>query len=80
MFNSRSRHCEFEPHQGYFVVSLSKTFYALLSTGSTKEDLSQHDCKIVDLDRKNKKKLIAVVSGSDWLTDFIVGLCVFTLQ
>ena len=29
-----SRHC---------VVSMNKTLYALLSTGSTQEDLSRHD-------------------------------------
>ena len=37
------------------VVSLSKTLYPLLNTGSTQEDrkLSRHDCKIVDLDVKH---------------------------
>ena len=29
--------------QGVSVVSLSKTHYPLLSTGSSQEDLSQHD-------------------------------------
>ena len=29
---------EFETHQRYCVVSLSKTLYPLLSTGSTQED------------------------------------------
>ena len=33
--------CWFEPHLSHCVVSL--TFYPLLNTGSTQEDLSQHD-------------------------------------
>ena len=32
-----------EPHGGTIVVSLSKTLYPLLSTGSTEEDQSRHD-------------------------------------
>ena len=32
--------CGFEPHRGHSVVSLSKTHYSLLNTGSTEEDLS----------------------------------------
>ena len=31
---------------------LSKTFYPLLSTGSTQEDPCRHDCKIVECDVK----------------------------
>ena len=38
---------------GHCVVSLSKTLYPFHSTGSTQDDLSQHDCKIVDWDVKN---------------------------
>ena len=36
--------CWFEPHglQSHCVVSLSKTLYLLLITGSTQEDPSQH--------------------------------------
>ena len=37
--DSRWRGCGFEPHQRHCVVSLSKTFYPLLSTSSTQEDL-----------------------------------------
>ena len=37
-------------------MSLSKTLNPLLSTGSTQEDPSQHDRKIVDWDVKNEKK------------------------
>ena len=37
-------------------MSLSKTLYPLLSTGSAKEDLSRHDGKIVDWDVKNQNK------------------------
>ena len=40
---SRLRGCRFEPHWRHYVVSLSKTLYSLLSTGSTEEDSSQHD-------------------------------------
>ena len=35
-------------------MSLSKTLYTLLSTGSTQEDLAQHDLKTVDWDVKNQ--------------------------
>ena len=40
-----SNSCWFEPHRrcSNCVVSLSKTFYPQHSTGSTQEDLSQHD-------------------------------------
>ena len=40
------------------VVSLNKTLYPLLSTGSTQEDrkLSQHDWKIVDWNVKLQHK------------------------
>ena len=38
------------------VAAGSKTLYRLLSTGSTLGDLSQHDCKLVDWEVKNKKK------------------------
>ena len=37
-------------------MSLSKTLYPLLSTGSTQEDPSQHNWKIVDWDVKNQNK------------------------
>ena len=46
----------FEPHWRHFVVSLGKTHLSLLSTDSTKEDLSQHNRKIIDLDVKNQIK------------------------
>ena len=46
----------FEPHQSYCVVSLSKTHQSLLSTGSTQENLSRHNWKIVDWDVKNQIK------------------------
>ena len=48
---SRLRCCRFMPH---CVVFLSKTHESLPSTGSTSEDLSQHNRKIVDLDIKNQ--------------------------
>ena len=37
-------------------MSFSKTLLYLLSTGSTQEDPSRHNCKIVDLDVKNQIK------------------------
>ena len=41
----------------YCAVSLSMTFYPMLSTGSTQKDrkLSGHDCKIVDWDVKHQQ-------------------------
>ena len=50
----RSRVCGFEPQQRHCIVSLSKTHYPLLKTGSTQEDRksSWHDWKIVDWDVK----------------------------
>ena len=56
VLDSRSRGCRFEPHQRHCIVSLSKTCYPLLSTGSTQEDLSRHDWTIVDWDVKNQIK------------------------
>ena len=50
MLDSRSRGGRFEPHPEARVVSLSKTLYSLLSTGSTEEDLFRHNLKIADLD------------------------------
>ena len=38
------------------VVSFSKTYKSLLSTGSTQEDRSRHNWKIVDWDVKNQIK------------------------
>ena len=35
----RSESCRFKTHEIHCVVSLSKTFYPLLSTGSTKEKI-----------------------------------------
>ena len=34
----------FEPHRRHCIVSLSKTLYPLLSTGSTQKNTSWHDC------------------------------------
>ena len=53
---ARLRGCRFEPHWRHCIVSLSKTSYPLHSTGSTQEDLSQHDWKNVDWDVKNQNK------------------------
>ena len=58
MLDSRQRGCVFKHHWLHCVVSLSKTHNSLLSTGSTQEDLSRHNSKIVDFDVKNQMKQI----------------------
>ena len=50
----RLRGCRFEPHWRHCIVSLSKTLYPLLNTGSTQED--SHYRKIVNWDVKNRNK------------------------
>ena len=58
MLDSRLRGCGFEPHQRHCVVSL-------FSTGSTQEDPSRHNWKIVDWDVKDQiKKAIVFFSVS----------------
>ena len=61
VLDSGSRVCGFEPHRRKCVVSLIKTLYPLLSTGSTQEDPSRHDGKIVDCDVKNQDKQIGTL-------------------
>ena len=51
-----SRGLGFKPHLRHCVVSLSKAHLSLLSTGSTQEDPSRHNWKIVDWDVKNQIK------------------------
>ena len=41
--DSRLRGSMFESHRRHCIVTLSKTLYPLLSTGSTLEDPSRHD-------------------------------------
>ena len=53
VFESRQRGRGFESHRRHCIMCLSKTNVSLLSTGSTQEDISRHNCKIVDLDVKN---------------------------
>ena len=48
----------FKPHWRHRVVSLSKTHLSLHNTGSTQEDSSLHNGKIVDWDLKNQIKQI----------------------
>ena len=43
---------------GVTVLSLSKTHLSLLSTGSTQEDPSQHNCKCVDWDIIKSNKMV----------------------
>ena len=56
VLDSRPHGCGFKPHRCHCVVSLSKTQLSLLSTGSTQEDPSRHNWKIVDWDVKNQIK------------------------
>ena len=58
VLDSRQRGHGFKPPWPHCVVSLSKTHLSMLSTGSTQEDLSQHNCKIIDWDvESNQTKL-----------------------
>ena len=43
VIDSGSRGYGFEPHRRHCVLSLSKTLYPSLSTGSTQADPSRHD-------------------------------------
>ena len=54
MLDSRPKGPGSEPHWGHCIVSLSKTHWSFLSTGSTQEDLSRFNWKIVDWDVKNQ--------------------------
>ena len=60
VLDSRLRGCGFQPHRHHCVVSLSKTHLSLLSIGSTQEDLSRHNLKIVDWDTKQTKQRITI--------------------
>ena len=44
---------EFENYWSHYVLSLSKTLYPLLSTGSTQDDISE---KIIDMDIKHQRE------------------------
>ena len=46
--------CGLKPHRRHCFVFFSKTSQPLFSIGSTQEDLSQHDWKIVDCNVKNQ--------------------------
>ena len=56
VLDSRPKGRRFEPHKRHYIVSLSKTHLSLLSSGSTQEDPSRHNLKIVDWDVKNQIK------------------------
>ena len=56
MLDSRLSGYRFKPHQQHCIMSLSKTHYSLHSTGSTQEDPSRHNWKIVDWALKNQIK------------------------
>ena len=54
VLDSRPRDRRLEPHRRHCVVALSKTHLSLPSNGSTQEDPSRHNWKIVDWDVKIK--------------------------
>ena len=56
VLDSRPMGRGFEPHRRHCVVSLSKPHLSVLNTGSTQEDPSRHNRKIVDWDVKNHIK------------------------
>ena len=59
----RCRGCGFEPHRRYWIVSLSKTLYPQLSTGSTQEDRPNMTEKLLTgmyRNRSNKTKVYKV--------------------
>ena len=56
VLDSRQRGGGFQSHRRHCVLSLSKTHLSLLSTGSTHEDLPQHNWKFFDWDIKNQIK------------------------
>ena len=62
-----SKGCLLQTHLRHCVVSVSKALYSLLSTGSTQEDLSKHNQKIVkwDVKHQHKKKKKHYELGSD---------------
>ena len=49
-------------------MSLSKTLYPLLGTGSSKEDLSPHDWENVDCDVKNQIKQ----THHEWMNETVL--------
>ena len=61
VIDSRPSGRGFEPHRGQYVVSLSKTHLCLLSTGSTQENPSWHNWKIVHWDIKNQIKQTIII-------------------
>ena len=79
-----SRGHGFEPHWHHCVVSLSKTHWSLLRTGSTQEDLSWHKWKIVDWDLKNQIKqtneerggsVVECLTRDRWVAGLILTGC-----
>ena len=63
VLDSRPRGCWLEPYRHHCFVSLSKTHLSKLSNGSTQEDLSLYNWKIVDWDVKNQSKQTKNYSG-----------------
>ena len=58
VLDSRLRGRIFEPHRRHCVVSLSKTHLSLLITGSTQQNPSRYNWKIVDWDVKKTKVVL----------------------
>ena len=69
----------FQTHGRHCVVSLSKTLYPHLSTGSTEENrkLSPHDRKIVDLDVKQQHKQTFLMYTRQFLPDFFYSFALY---
>ena len=65
VLDSRPRGCMLEPHRCHCVVFLSKIHWSLLSTGSTQDDLSRHNWKVVDWEVKNQIKQIIQKAPGD---------------
>ena len=72
VLDSRPRGCGVEPKQCHCVVSLSKTYYSLLSSCSTQEDPSENNLKIGDWDVKTQ---ITQAKFSNSLPDLVYILC-----
>ena len=67
MLDSRPRSRGFESRRRHCVVLLSKTHLSLLSAGSTQEDPSRHNRKIVDWDVKNQIKIFVHMKNAKHL-------------
>ena len=67
----------FEPHRRHCIVSLSKTLYRLLRTGSIQSDPSRHDWKIVNWDIENQNIYKNTMMRCDVMLHLIWVYCVW---